>query len=71
MLLKRVFDIAVSAVLLVVLSPLFLVIALAVMLDSGLPVFYTQIRTGRGFRLFRICKFRSMRRDPGAGVGTP
>jgi lipopolysaccharide/colanic/teichoic acid biosynthesis glycosyltransferase len=64
MLLKRVVDAVVSAVLLVIFSPLFLAIALAVVLDSGLPVFYTQIRTGRGFQPFRICKFRSMRSDP-------
>jgi lipopolysaccharide/colanic/teichoic acid biosynthesis glycosyltransferase len=64
--LKRTVDFAVSAALLVVLSPLFLIVALAVILDSGRPVFFTQIRTGRRFRLFRIHKFRTMRDVPAA-----
>ena len=61
-------DIAVSGLLLLILLPLFVAIGLAVALDSGFPVFYSQVRTGRGFRPFRIRKFRSMRADP-AGAG--
>jgi lipopolysaccharide/colanic/teichoic acid biosynthesis glycosyltransferase len=45
------------------IAPLFAAIAVAVVLDSGLPVFYSQERVGRGFRRFRIWKFRSMLRD--------
>lgn len=63
-LLKRSIDIAVSVILLLVLLPLWVCIGLAVALDSGFPVFYSQTRTGRGFRPFRIRKFRSMRADP-------
>ncbi len=42
------------------LSPLFCVIALAIKFDDGGPVFYKQVRIGRNFRCFRVCKFRSM-----------
>ena len=58
--LKRAFDVAVSGAALVALSPLFLVLALAVKLDSPGPVFYRQTRVGRGGKPFRIFKFRSM-----------
>jgi lipopolysaccharide/colanic/teichoic acid biosynthesis glycosyltransferase len=61
--LKRAIDIAVSVAGLVVLSPLFALIALGVTIDSGKPVFFSQIRVGRNFRSFRIWKFRSMRAD--------
>lgn len=57
---KRAFDIAVSAVLLLVLSPVFLVLAIAIKLDSPGPVFYRQTRVTRYGRQFRIFKFRSM-----------
>ena len=68
MLLKRLMDMAISAALLILLSPLFLIIAIAVILDSGLPVFFSQVRVGCNFRLFRIYKFRSMRTT---GTGLP
>lgn len=58
--LKRAFDIAVSGVTLAVLAPLFAIVALAVLLESGSPVLYSQERVGRGFQRFRIWKFRSM-----------
>jgi lipopolysaccharide/colanic/teichoic acid biosynthesis glycosyltransferase len=61
--LKRPFDIAGSALGLVLLSPLFLVIAIAIKLDSPGPVFFRQERVGKGGRLFRIFKFRSMIAD--------
>ena len=57
---KRAVDFAVSGIALLVLSPLFVLIGLATIFDSGLPVFYLQERVGRGFRRFRISKFRSM-----------
>ncbi|HEY4363718.1 MAG TPA: sugar transferase [Bryobacteraceae bacterium] len=63
--LKRTIDIAVAATLLVLLAPLLVLIAIAVLLDSGWPVFFSQIRVGRHFREFRIYKFRSMRATPG------
>ena len=58
--LKRVFDIVVSAVLLVVGLPLWLLIALAIKLDSRGPVFYVDRRVGVGEREFGMLKFRTM-----------
>jgi lipopolysaccharide/colanic/teichoic acid biosynthesis glycosyltransferase len=60
---KRTFDIAVSSLALLVCSPLFIVIAALVKLDSRGPVFFVQQRVGKYFRLFRIYKFRSMVED--------
>ncbi|HXI64393.1 MAG TPA: exopolysaccharide biosynthesis polyprenyl glycosylphosphotransferase [Gemmatimonadales bacterium] len=57
---KRVIDAIGSAVGLVVLSPLFALVAAAVKLESAGPVFFTQVRVGRGGRRFRIIKFRTM-----------
>jgi len=58
--LRRAFDFACAAVGLVLLSPLFLLIAAAIKLDDRGPVFYMQPRIGKGFREFRLYKFRSM-----------
>jgi lipopolysaccharide/colanic/teichoic acid biosynthesis glycosyltransferase len=58
--LKRVFDIAVSSFALLLLSPLFLLIALAVKLESSGPIFYIAKRAGRGYRIFNFYKFRTM-----------
>lgn len=58
---KRLFDLLASAAGLLVLSPLLLLLALWVKLDSAGPVFYRQTRVGRGNRDFRLFKFRSMR----------
>jgi lipopolysaccharide/colanic/teichoic acid biosynthesis glycosyltransferase len=71
---KRAFDIVVSGVALLVLSPLLAVIAVLVKLDSAGPVFFRQERVGRYGRIFRIHKFRTMvvdapRIGPGITVG--
>jgi lipopolysaccharide/colanic/teichoic acid biosynthesis glycosyltransferase len=58
--LKRFLDIIVSLALLILLFPVFVVIAVAVVLDSGFPVFYRGERIGKAGRTFRIIKFRSM-----------
>ena len=58
--LKRIFDIFVSAVMLIVLSPVFLVLAVAIKLDSPGPVFFRQERVTQYGKHFRIFKFRSM-----------
>ena len=58
---KRLFDIVASGCGLLALSPLFLIVALWVKLDSKGPVFYRQLRVGRHNKDFRIFKFRSMR----------
>lgn len=58
---KRLFDVIASGLGLIVLSPLFLVLAIWIKLDSKGPVFYRQVRVGYKNKDFRIFKFRSMR----------
>lgn len=58
---KRAFDIVASGLGLIVLCPLFLVLAIWIKLDSKGPVFYRQVRVGFKNKDFRIFKFRSMR----------
>ena len=62
-LLKRSFDIAITAVILLLLSPIFFLIALAIRLESKGPVFYISKRAGRGYRVFNFYKFRTMEVD--------
>ena len=57
---KRVFDFIISSILLIVLSPLFLVIILAIKLDSKGKAIYTQTRIGQNGKTFKLYKFRSM-----------
>lgn len=57
---KRLFDITVSAILLLILLPVFLLLAIAIKLDSPGPVFYRQVRVTQYGKRFRIFKFRSM-----------
>ncbi|MCO5245717.1 MAG: sugar transferase [Anaerolineae bacterium] len=57
---KRAFDVALAAVLLVLLSPLLVIIAVAIKVDSHGPVLFVQRRTGRYARPFNFFKFRSM-----------
>jgi exopolysaccharide biosynthesis polyprenyl glycosylphosphotransferase len=63
LLLKRALDVALSAIGLVLLAPLFAVIAVAIKLDSPGPVFFRQVRRGHRGRVFRIWKFRTMTAD--------
>jgi lipopolysaccharide/colanic/teichoic acid biosynthesis glycosyltransferase len=58
--LKRSFDILVSLTALLLLSPLFLFIALAIRIESKGPIFYISKRAGRGYRIFNFYKFRTM-----------
>ena len=58
---KRFFDVIASGLGLIVLSPLFLILAIWIKLDSKGPVFYRQVRVGFKNKDFRIFKFRSMR----------
>ena len=58
---KRIFDILASGFGLLVLSPIFLIMAIWIKLDSNGPVFYRQVRVGRHNKDFKIFKFRSMR----------
>jgi exopolysaccharide biosynthesis polyprenyl glycosylphosphotransferase len=71
---KRVFDIAVSSAGIVALSPLFIVVAFLIKIESRGPVFYSQERMGLDRKPFRMLKFRSMRADAesdGPGWTTP
>ena len=60
---KRALDVAVSGAALVLLSPVLLVIAVAIAADSGRPILFTQERVGLHGRRFRLLKFRTMARD--------
>ena len=58
---KRIFDIVASGIGLILLSPLFVILAIWIKCDSTGSVFYRQIRVGRNNRDFQLLKFRSMR----------
>ena len=57
---KRLFDIVVSIIMLLILSPVFLILAIAIKLDTEGPVFYRQVRVTQYGKEFRIFKFRTM-----------
>jgi exopolysaccharide biosynthesis polyprenyl glycosylphosphotransferase len=61
--LKRIFDVVVAALALLVTLPLFLLVAVAILLDSGLPIFFRQTRGGERAHPFQMLKFRTMVRD--------
>lgn len=60
---KRAFDLFVAVSLLIALSPLFLIAALAIKFTSPGPVFFRQPRYGKDWRVFNVCKFRTLDRD--------
>ena len=60
LLIKRIFDVMASLTMLIILLPVFLVLAIAIKLDSPGPVFYRQVRVTQYGKRFRIFKFRSM-----------
>jgi undecaprenyl-phosphate glucose phosphotransferase len=66
---KRVLDITLATCALIVLSPLLSAAAVAILVTTGRPIFYSQERVGQGGRLFRIIKFRSMRTDAESVTG--
>jgi exopolysaccharide biosynthesis polyprenyl glycosylphosphotransferase len=63
LLFKRTLDIALSAMAMILLAPVFLAIGIAVRLDSPGPIFYSSERIGKKGRVFRCTKFRTMIRD--------
>lgn len=65
---KRIFDAVAASVLLILLSPLFVLLAVAIKFDSDGPVFYRQERVTQYGRRFRIFKFRSMVQDADKGL---
>ena len=58
---KRFFDFFASLILLIILSPLFLIVSLIIIIDDGVPVIFSQPRVGMGNELFNIYKFRTMK----------
>jgi exopolysaccharide biosynthesis polyprenyl glycosylphosphotransferase len=70
LLLKRILDVSISGVALIVTAPLFFLIMLAIRLSGPGPVFYVQTRVGLGGREFRMFKFRTMRADAEAVLPT-
>lgn len=58
---KRVFDFTVSLLLIILLSPLFLIVSIIIAVDSGRPVIFKQYRVGKDNKLFYIYKFRTMK----------
>lgn len=60
---KRTFDIVVAGTALIILSPVLLIIAILIKLDSPGPIFFRQVRIGRANQMFRVLKFRSMRAE--------
>jgi len=61
---KRLFDVLVSAIAIILLSPFFLLIAIAICIDGGFPIFYVSKRVGEeGRRRIKVLKFRSMIKD--------
>jgi lipopolysaccharide/colanic/teichoic acid biosynthesis glycosyltransferase len=68
--LKRVFDVLVSSIVIFIALPLWAIIAIAIKLDSPGPVFYRGVRVGKDGKLFTIYKFRTMVVDaPNRGPG--
>ncbi len=66
---KRLFDITGAGVGLILLSPLLIAVAVAILLEDGSPVLFVQRRVGRGNRFFNMYKFRSMRSDRSDAAG--
>lgn len=60
---KRLFDIIVSFCGLIILSPIFLIVAIAIKLEDGGPIFYNKERVGKNGKKFKMYKFRSMKID--------
>ncbi len=60
MLVKRIFDIIVSIMILIILLPLFIVVGIAIKVDSKGPIVFKQLRSGKGGADFKMYKFRSM-----------
>ncbi len=60
---KRTFDLFVSSFLIIITSPLILIFAVLIKIEDGGPIFYSQIRTGKDEKIFKIFKLRSMKID--------
>jgi len=60
---KRIFDFTVSLILIILLIPVFLLLAVIIFIDAGSPVIYKQYRVGKDNKLFYVYKFRTMKTD--------
>lgn len=60
---KRIFDFTASLLLLIILSPVFLIVSLLILIDSGFPVIFRQYRVGKDNKLFYVYKFRTMKKN--------
>lgn len=70
---KRLLDITISSLVLLLLSPILILISLGILISSGIPIFYLQERVGREWKKFNIIKFRTMVHDAdqiGPGVSS-
>jgi lipopolysaccharide/colanic/teichoic acid biosynthesis glycosyltransferase len=63
LLFKRIFDVVIASLVILGCLPVFLLIAIAIKLESKGPVFYTSLRAGKGFKVFKFFKFRTMEVD--------
>jgi lipopolysaccharide/colanic/teichoic acid biosynthesis glycosyltransferase len=63
---KRLFDILIASIGILLLTPVIIMLCLAILIEDGAPIVYYQARTGRGGRSFRFFKFRSMVRNADA-----
>ncbi|WP_268885435.1 sugar transferase [Belnapia mucosa] len=68
--LRRLLDVTLGSLAVLVLLPVFLLVALAILVEGGRPVFFSQVRLGQYGRPFRMFKFRKFRNDLGSG-GAP
>ena len=66
---KRLFDLVVASILLIIASPIMLIASLAIKLDDGGPIFYRQERVGKDGQVFNVVKFRTMRLDAEKDTG--
>lgn len=60
---KRIFDFTASLLLLILLSPVFILVSLLILIDSGFPVIFRQYRVGKDNKLFYVYKFRTMKKN--------
>ncbi len=60
---KRIFDFLVSLIMLIVLSPVFLITSIFILFDAGTPVIFKQYRVGKDNKLFYVYKFRTMKKN--------
>lgn len=63
---KRFFDLVLSLFFFILISPLFLILTILVMINMGFPVFFTQERSGKNQKAFKLIKFRTMKNDKDA-----